>query len=108
MAANFFAVLGTPAFLGRTFTVGANLSDIEPEVILSHGFWQRRYGGDPGVVGQPITLDGESLTIIGVMPEGFTIRTTELAESRAELWMPSRLVPGSFSLGHETTEHPWG
>jgi putative ABC transport system permease protein len=56
--------------------------------------WQRRYGGDRGVVGQPITLDGESFTIIGVMPEGFTIRTTELSESRAELWMPFRLVPG--------------
>jgi hypothetical protein len=61
---------------------------------LSYGFWQRRFGGDRGVVGQSITLDGEILTIIGVMPEGFTIRTTELSESRAELWMPFRLVPG--------------
>lgn len=91
---NFFAVLGTPALLGRTFTVGANLSDVEPEVILSHGFWQRRYGGDPRVVGQPITLDGESFTIIGVMPDGVTVRTVELSESRAELWMPFPLVPG--------------
>src|ERR1700737_1878918 len=42
---NFFAVLGTPAILGRTFTVGADVGDGEPEVILSHGFWPRRYGG---------------------------------------------------------------
>jgi len=93
---NFFAVLGTPASLGRTFTVGADLSDVEPAVILSHGFWQRRYGGDPSVIGRPITLDGETLTIVGVMPDTFTIRTTELAESRAELWMPFRLVPGDL------------
>jgi predicted permease len=91
---NFFAMLGTPAVRGRTFTSGADLSHVEPEVILSYGFWQRRFGGDPAVVGQPITLDGESRTIIGVMPEGFTIRTTELSESRAELWMPFSLVPG--------------
>ena len=90
---NFFAVLGTPAFLGRTFTVRANLSDVAPEVILSHGFWQRRYGGDRAILGRSITLDGESFTIVGVMPDGFAIRTNELAESRADLWMPLRLVP---------------
>ena len=90
---NFFDVLGTPAFLGRTFTFNADLRDVSSEVVLSHGFWQRRYGGDPHVLGQAIRLDGESFTIIGVMPQGFTIRTTELAESRAELWMPLSLVP---------------
>ena len=91
---NFFTVLGARALLGRTFTVGADSRDVEREV-------------DPRVTGsgsgdteetrassaKSITLDGESFTIIGVMPEGFTIRTTELSESRAELWMPFRLVP---------------
>jgi putative ABC transport system permease protein len=91
---NFFAVLGTPAMIGRTFVVNASMSDVEAAVVLSHGFWQRRYGGDPRVVGRAITLDGESFTIVGVMPERFTIRTNELPESRAELWMPFRLVPG--------------
>ena len=38
---NFFALLGTPALLGRTFTIGVDLSRVEPEVVLSHGFWQR-------------------------------------------------------------------
>ena len=90
--ANFFAVLGTPAMVGRTFTVAANLVQVAPEVVLSHGFWQRRYGADPDVIGQPITLDGEAFVIVGVMPEGFTIRTTELTESRAELWIPFGLI----------------
>jgi putative ABC transport system permease protein len=97
VTSNFFSVLGTPAVLGRTFTVGASLSDVKPEVILSHGFWQRRYGGDPRIVGQAVTLDGETFTIIGVMPDGFTIRALELSESRAELWMP-------FSLSDAVTK----
>ena len=91
---NFFAVLGTPALLGRTFTVEPDSRGVEPEVILSHGFWQRQFGGDSDIVGQHISVDGEPLTIVGVMPQGFAIRTTELAESRAELWLPFRLVAG--------------
>lgn len=88
---NFFAVLGTPPIIGRTFTTDRDLSRVEPEVILSYGMWQRRFGGDPNVVGQSIVLDGETSTIVGVMPQAFAIRTTELAESRAELWQPLRL-----------------
>ena len=95
---NFFAVSGTPPQLGRTFRYAADLIDVEPEVILSQGFWQRRYGGDPTVIGQSITLDGESFTIVAVMPEGYTIRTTELSESHAELWIPFALRPGN-SIG---------
>jgi putative ABC transport system permease protein len=91
---NFFEVLGTRALLGRTVTAGDPASDAAPEVVLSHGLWRRRFGGDPDVVGRPITIDGRSLTIVGVMPDGFTVRTTELAESRAEIWMPFRLVRG--------------
>jgi hypothetical protein len=94
VTSNFFAVLGTPTSLGRTFSAGTDLSHVEREVILSYGLWQRRFGGDPSVVGQQIALDGESFTIIGVMPPGFTVRTVELSESRAELWMPFSFVPG--------------
>ena len=92
---NYFAVLGTPALLGRTFIVDPTLRTVEAAAVLSHGFWQRQFGGDPRVVGQSITLDGTQVTIIGVMPDGFSIRTNELAESRAEIWTPSPLVPGS-------------
>jgi putative ABC transport system permease protein len=90
---NFFTVLGAPALIGRTFRSERTLARVDPEVVLSHGLWQRRYGGDPGVVGRSITLDGRGFTIVGVMPEGFTVRTVELSHSRAELWMPLALVP---------------
>ena len=94
VTANFFTVLGASPYRGRTFTVRTDLSVVEPEVILSHGFWQRHFGSNPNIIGQTMTLDGESRTIVGVMPETFTIRTNELPESRAEIWVPFRLVPG--------------
>src|SRR4026208_2544389 len=84
---NFFALLGVPPHLGRTFTVHRTFSSVEPEVVLSYRWWQERYGGDSRVVGQSMTLDGQSFTIIGVMPEGFAIRTLELAESHPDIWI---------------------
>ncbi|PYR34697.1 MAG: hypothetical protein DMF90_16245, partial [Acidobacteria bacterium] len=85
---NFFAVLGTPALVGRTFTADADLSRVEPGAVLSYALWQRRYGGDPQIIGRSIILDTQPLTIVGVMPARFAIRTNELAESRADLWIP--------------------
>jgi predicted permease len=96
---NFFQVLGTRALVGRTFTTNPDLSVVEPEVVLSHGFWQRNFAGDPHVVGRQITLDGEAFTVIGVMPAGFAIRTNELAESRAEVWLPLRLTQDFLQNG---------
>lgn len=89
---NFFAMLGLPPALGRTFTAVPDLGRVEAEAILSHGFWQREFGGDPSIVGRTITLDGAPHAIVGVMPPGLTIRTTELAESRAEIWLPLALT----------------
>jgi putative ABC transport system permease protein len=92
---NFFAMLGTPAALGRTFVEPKDLGTAANEAVLSHGFWQRQFGRDPSVIGRAITLDGRTLTIVGVMPEHFKVRTNELAESRAEIWTPTPLVPGT-------------
>ncbi len=91
---NFFTVLGIAPVEGRTFTVDTQLRDVPPEVVLSYGFWQRKYGGRPDVIGRSIILDGEPRTIVGVMPAHFAIRTVELAESRAEVWIPTALVAG--------------
>jgi putative ABC transport system permease protein len=93
--ANFFSLLGTPALVGRTFAPGRTLTAVAPEVVLSHGFWQRRYGGDPAAIGRRMMLDGRSFTIVGVMPSDFAIRTNELAQSHAEAWIACPLLPGN-------------
>ena len=95
VTSNFFDVFRAPPLAGRTFTTEQTLGVAPREVVLSHGFWQRRYAGDRGVVGQPVTLDGEVFTIVGVMSRDFAVRTNELAESRAEVWRPFPLVVGN-------------
>ena len=67
VSANLFELLGVSARLGRTFVP----EDDKPGthvVVLSHSLWQRRFGSDPGVIGRALTLDGESYTVVGVMP----------------------------------------
>ncbi len=62
-----FGLLGRSAMLGRTLTEG----DPAGQVVLSHGYWQRRFGGDPNIVNRQVTLDGQPATVIGVMPPEF-------------------------------------
>src|SRR5687768_136579 len=92
VTSNFFEVFDATPIAGRGLTTEPTLGIARAEVVLSHGLWQRRYGGDAGAIGQTIILDGEALTIVGVMPRDFGVRTNELAESRAELWRPFQLV----------------
>jgi putative ABC transport system permease protein len=92
---NFLAVVGMAPALGRTFSSSADLSRVEPEVMISHALWQQRYGSDPAIIGRTLIVAGTPATVVGIMPQGFAIRTTELAESRADLWLPYRLDPGA-------------
>ncbi|HYY99807.1 MAG TPA: ABC transporter permease, partial [Pyrinomonadaceae bacterium] len=69
-SANFFRVLGVNAQLGRTFAPeeeqpGASV------IVISHGLWQRRFGGDPRALGRQVTLGGKPATVVGVLPAGF-------------------------------------
>jgi predicted permease len=69
---NCFALLGVGAALGRPITeTDDQLSANALVAVLSHGYWQRRFGGDPNVIGQNIDLDGRPFTIAGVAPAGF-------------------------------------
>ena len=81
VSANLFEMLGVAAALGRTLGPADDIPGNEKVVVLSHGLWQRRFGGDPKVVGRPLTLNGESFTVVGVMaPEFlFPIRDIDLA-----------------------------
>lgn len=91
---SMFTVLGAKPALGRTFT-DADAEPGAPRVaIIGHALWQRRFGGQPSIVGQTIELGGESFAIVGVMPDGFTFpRGAELPPGltfalRTELWTP--------------------
>ena len=68
--AGYFAVVGVEPMLGRSFVEEEYEPGKNQVVILSHGFWQRRFGGDPKIINKAITLDGSSYTVTGVMPPG--------------------------------------
>jgi putative ABC transport system permease protein len=72
ITANAFRLLGATPLIGREFAPSDDKSGAAPVAILSHGFWQRRYGTDPDVVGRTIRINGTPTTVIGVMPEGFS------------------------------------
>jgi predicted permease len=82
-SANFFSVLGVDPFLGRTFQVGEDKPGAAKVVVLTYGLWQRRFGGDRSVLGQALTLNGESYVVIGVLPASF-----QFAMRTADLWLP--------------------
>ena len=90
VSANFFAALGVPPQLGRTFRPEEDTPGSNNVVVLSHALWQRRYGGDPNVVGRAIKLGNREQTVIGVMPPGF--QSNILFSGQYDLWSP--LVPG--------------
>ena len=77
---NTFEMLGVLPQQGRTFRKEEDQRGAEKVVILGHGLWQRRFGGDPSVVSKTISLMGEPWTVIGVMPAGFKFPTVPNAE----------------------------
>jgi predicted permease len=83
---NYFTVLGIKAVLGRVFSAEDHPASVaEPVVVISHGLWHRRFGGDADIVGKTILLTGRNVTVIGVTPKVF-IGTTDLR--RCEVWYP--------------------
>jgi len=69
---NYFGLLGAPLALGRGFTPGTDKTPgAAPETVLSYGVWQRRFGGDPGMVGRTLSVNGHDYTVVGVTAESF-------------------------------------
>ena len=97
---NYFNVLGREPLHGRTFTANEDTPGNNSVAILSYALWQRRFGGDPGVVGRSINVDSEPATIVGIMPADFSFPDpAERASSSGhpQLWMPKGLDPQSSS-----------
>ena len=71
ISSDFFTVLGVKPLLGRTFAAGEDEIGAAPVVLVSEGFWKRKLGSTPDIVGKSLTLDGRSYTVVGVIPANF-------------------------------------
>jgi putative ABC transport system permease protein len=90
-SAEFFEVLGTSAFLGRTFSPGEDVMGAEPVAVLSHSFW-RELGADAAIIGKPLRLGGVARTIVGVMPPGFWFPSPT-----TQIWTAAQMNPENRS-----------
>jgi putative ABC transport system permease protein len=86
---NFFSVLGVAPVLGRTFTEEEDRA-ATPLVLISYRLWQRRYAGDPSVVGRTMLMNGNRYSIVGVMPRDFVFRNRE-----HDYWIPASFPPSA-------------
>jgi putative ABC transport system permease protein len=83
---SIFPMLGVAPLVGRTFLAEEGERGAEHEVVIAYSLWQRRFGGDPRVVGESITLDGAQYTVVGVMPRDF--KFAPFWATKTELWAP--------------------
>jgi putative ABC transport system permease protein len=90
VSADFFSLLGVQPLMGRTFQAGEDAANAGGAVVISYRFWQQQFGGDRQILGRALKLDSDkSLTIIGVMPEGFWFPRGD----QSEFWINLRLQP---------------
>ena len=90
----FFRLFGARTILGRTFTPQEDLPHGGNLVVLSYGFWKRKFGGDPNIVGHTISLSGEPYTILGVTGQDFE------SDPVADVWLPFQFPPNSTDQAH--------
>ncbi|HKC63796.1 MAG TPA: ABC transporter permease [Pyrinomonadaceae bacterium] len=93
VTSNFFDVLGVKAQLGRTFLPDEDRPGAAHIAILSYGLWQRRYGSDQNITGKQITVNGDSYTVVGVLPANFQFAKV----GQADLWLPLNPNPDQLS-----------
>ncbi len=95
---NMFDLLQARPALGRTFLPDEGVSGDENIVLLDHGLWQRRYGGDPEIIGRTVVIDGVSRSVVGVMPQEFVFPFGGI-----EAWLPILEDPTQYSRSRTGT-----
>ncbi len=99
VSGELFQALGTPALLGRILLPEDDDKGKRTTILLSHEFWQRRFGGDRHVIGRVLHVDGMPLTVVGVMPAGFAFpRGGEMPHgfgfaAQPDVWVPQAFTP---------------
>jgi putative ABC transport system permease protein len=90
----YFALFGAPVMLGRTFTPQEDSPNGGKVVVISYGLWQRRFGGNPNIVGTSLSLGNDPYTIVGVIGKSFD------SDPEADIWLPFQIDPNSDNQGH--------
>lgn len=91
VAPGFFRMLGVEPAAGRQFLDDEHRGPVMKAAILAHGFWQRRFAGDPSIVGQAITINNTAVTVVGIMPESFDFSSIFTPGTGADLFLPADL-----------------
>lgn len=90
----YFRLFGAPVILGRTFTPQEDSPNGGHVVVISYGLWQRKFGGNPKIVGTALSLGNEPYTILGVVGQQFR------SDPVADIWLPFQIDPNSTNQGH--------
>ncbi len=93
VTSNFFSVLGVRPALGRPFVAGEDQPGAAKVVLLSYGFWQRRFGGNPNAIGSTLILNGDVYTVVGVLAPSFQFAPA----GEADLWLPLQPTPNQLT-----------
>jgi putative ABC transport system permease protein len=101
VTAQFFPILGIAPLIGRPFSDAENTDPRSAVVILGYDYWQRRFGGDPSVIGRTIQLNARPQTVVGVMPQGFRLflKQGSLAGKPSDMWAPYVLPADARNFG---------
>jgi putative ABC transport system permease protein len=94
---SYFRLFGAPVALGRTFTQQEDSPNGGKVVILSYGLWQRKFGGNPNIVGSALSVGNEPYTIVGVLAKSF------FADPEADIWLPFQFDRNTNNQGHYFT-----
>ena len=97
--ADLFVMLGVEPLMGRTFLPGEDQPGQPAVVVLSEALWERRFGANPSLLGRTVLLNGQSHTVIGIMPADFRFPA---GSARSDLWLPLRLPPNQV---HNRASH---
>lgn len=99
VSADFFRLFGAPLSAGRTFSAEEDLPNAGHFVVLSEGFWRRRFGGDSAIVGRTLTLNGDPCLVLGVLGD-FDTEAIQSLTGPPDLWLPFQIDSNSAMQGH--------
>ncbi|MGC4050312.1 MAG: ABC transporter permease [Paludibaculum sp.] len=101
---NFFPLLGVQPMIGRSFTAEEceQKASSPPAVLLSHGFWVRRFASEPDVVGRPLTLNNKPVMVVGVLPASFDFGSIFAPGTPVDVFVPWPLTAETSAFGNTT------